>query len=870
MKRLLLLSTLLLAFCFHAQAWDVGANREKKGRQSNWKWRIYTNGWNGYYGPGPSYLFYVYDAGGGRNLSGNVDLAWDLWDRSTHNLDTNQWAYFWFGYPYIGLADGLFKDTGITGVTNMNFTYSSPMIVGGAFTPINIQTIGTECFRNSSIQGEVFNYTPASVHMLGPLAFAGCRSLSGNLVTPQNVTVIQNGTYMDCSGITGYCHIQDVVTSIGFDAFARNENMSGWLHLPNNLQSIGTNAFISCKRLTGNLNIPDGVHTIAQGAFFDCQSFNGWLHLPANCATISDYAFTNCHSLTGNLEIRQAVQTIGVEAFKDCYSMNGILWWQGCNPWYIGARAFYNCSRLTGGLIIPHSVTNMGDQAFAYCSGFNGTLQIPNSLPAIPFQAFNRCQNLVGDIIIPQATSIGQEAFADCHSFNGRLQLPNNLQIIGNWAFWNCNKLQGDLNIPSATTIGQGAFRQCSGFNGRLYLPANLQAINDEAFWDCQKLSGDLVFPNGLQSIGKEAFVRCYNFTGNVTIPASVTNVGYHTFWECVGLESFTFAPGSQLATLGNGAWSHCIGLKYIDMLNCQPLAAATIMRGNSDNSPFSSMRPYTIVYLPNGTAASKIPADQENFVVDGNCANFKVYDTHSDYKGNRGCDYYIKHAFTAAKANYTRTFSGKDAATLFLPYPTTLPAGMTAYELKNMKRAGGKSIFVFAPLPSSATLEANKAYVVRVTDGGSHNLPEMHNVIVPVTPALASTATLGTADNNWQFNGTTQFIPNATAASMKAYNLNVGNTWLPVTTANTNGHIHSFRAFLTSPTGTAPAKSFVMLLDDGPVITNIDSIRKGEADVQSGRYSFYSLDGHNLGRDYNRLPSGNIYIVNGKKFYKN
>ena len=305
-------------------------------------------------------------------------------------------------------------------------------------------------------------------------------------------------------------------------------------------------------------------------------------------------------------------------------------------------------------------------------------------------------------------------------------------------------------------------------------------------------------------------------------------------------------------------------------MLNCQPLAAATIMRGNSDNSPFSSMRPYTIVYLPNGTAASKIPADQENFVVDGNCANFKVYDTHSDYKGNRGCDYEIKHQFTAAKANYTRTFSGKDAATLFLPYPTTLPAGMTAYELKNMQRAGGKSIFVFAPLPSSATLEANKAYVVRVTDGGSHNLPEMHNVIVPVTPALASTAALGTADNNWQFNGTTQFIPNATAASMKAYNLNVGNTWLPVTTANTNGYIHSFRGFLTSPTGMAPAKSFVMVMDEGPVITNIDSIRKGEADVRSGRYPFYSLDGKNLGRDYNRLPSGNIYIVNGKKFYKN
>lgn len=194
----------------------------------------------------------------------------------------------------------------------------------------------------------------------------------------------------------------------------------------------------------------------------------------------------------------------------------------------------------------------------------------------------------------------------------------------------------------------------------------------------------------------------------------------------------------------------------------------------------------------------------------------------------------------------------------------------MTAYELKLLKRKSGEPYFVFSPLTSSTTLEANKPYIVRVTDGGSHTLPKMHNVVVPVTPALASTGVLGTDDTNWMFNGSTQYIPNATAAAMKAYNLNAGNTWLPITTVNTNGHIHSFRGFLTSPTGTAPAKSFVMVLDDGPVITNIDNIKKGEADVKSGRYPFYSLDGRNLGRDYNSLPSGNIYIVNGKKFYKN
>ena len=38
---------------------------------------------------------------------------------------------------------------------------------------------------------------------------------------------------------------------------------------------------------------------------------------------------------------------------------------------------------------------------------------------------------------------------------------------------------------------------------------------------------------------------------------------------------------------------------------------------------------------------------------------------------------------------------------------------------------------------------------------------------------------------------------------------------------------------------------------------------------IRSGRYEFYSVDGLRIGRDYNQLKSGQIYIVNGKKFYK-
>lgn len=817
MKRLLLLSTLLLAFCFHAQAWDEGYNKTRTNNQTGKIWRIYTP----YVYPtnpnGPSKLLYVFNIDGSRNLSGTVNLPMEVWDIAM----TDAWGrtqYAWQGYPYTELGPGLFKDTNITGVTGMNYTYTNP-VTNQSWQPFNIQIINDQCFYNSKITGSVINYTPSSVIKVGKHAFAYCSNLSGSLDTPENVTVIEEGTYLGCTGMTGSLTIHNGVTKIENQAFMGCSNLSGFLSIPSTVLTIGESAFQNCHRLTGHLNIPNSVTGIGKGGFAFCRNMS-ILHLSENMLYVPEAGFQGCSNLSGFCIIPAKIIAIGHYAFQDCLNFSS-LQIKG-NLWAIGNHAFENCHGFTGNLDI-HTVNDLGDHAFLNCYSLNGTLTLSGGLPAIPDGAFKECRNL-----------------------------------------------RGNLNIPSGTTIGQEAFYNCASFDGTLTLPPHLQTIKQRAFFECRKLRGNLVLPNELKRIEQDAFMNCERLEGDVIIPASVDHIGLHSFWYCAGLNSITFAAGSNLTDISTDVWNLCHRLKYIDMSACPPLTASTVNRAASGVNPFGGLYPYTIIYLPNGTDKNKIPANQENFVVDGECKNFMVYDSHIGYNSNRGCDYEIKHQFTATKANYTRTFSGTDAATLFLPYPTTLPTGMTAYELKNMKRAGGEAYFVFSPLPSSATLEANKPYIVRVTDGGSHNLPEMHNVVVPVTPALASTAVLGTADNNWQFNGTTQFIPNATAAGMKAYNLNVGNTWLPVTTANTNGHIHSFRGFLTSPTGMAPAKSFVMVMDEGPVVTDINSIRKGEADVRSGRYPFYSLDGKNLGRDYNRLPSGNIYIVNGKKFYKN
>ena len=117
---------------------------------------------------------------------------------------------------------------------------------------------------------------------------------------------------------------------------------------------------------------------------------------------------------------------------------------------------------------------------------------------------------------------------------------------------------------------------------------------------------------------------------------------------------------------------------------------------------------------------------------------------------------------------------------------------------------------------------------------------------------------------------GTTVTIDNEPAANMHAYNLDA-DTWYPVRTDTPTGYIHPFRCFIQSTTGAA-AKNFTMIFDNGKTPTAIDTVKaaeQAEADMKSGRYPFYTLDGRNMGSDYNSLPQGRIYIVNGHKFYK-
>ena len=441
----------------------------------------------------------------------------------------------------------------------------------------------------------------------------------------------------------------------------------------------------------------------------------------------------------------------------------------------------------------------------------------------------------------------------------------------------------GIVNIPAIVSVGINNY--------------TVTTIGSQAFMDCNITS--LTLPSTLKEIKMRAFASsrggCDLAFDDLVIPASVQRLENDCFFN-QRIKHLSFETGSQLSYIARKAfgtyrpassmWDNTFtqsaeyNIEYYDFSNTQ-LTKATF-GGPSQNQQFFmflQLQGKILMYLPatfdvypcgnlnNRMSGGDIDqtADETNIVrANGYCDNLLISDDMS---------FRAPHAFIAKKATYNRTFSnvaGKAVSTLYLPYPTDLPTGMQAYELTHRGvDAGGDKAFCFSPVPLGTRLAANKPYLVRITDGQNHTLPEMQNVQVPVTPDIETSALVASSDSDWKFYGTTEFMGNTAAYAKKAYYLN-GNKWWVVQSGVTNDYIAPFRCFISSPTNATPAKSFLMVLDDDHTTTDIHQLEnETEQDVKSGRHTFYSIDGKRMGTNYDTLERGQMYVVNGKKFYK-
>lgn len=312
------------------------------------------------------------------------------------------------------------------------------------------------------------------------------------------------------------------------DAFSSKGSLAQIL-LPASIQSIGDNAFWNCYSLT-LLDLPSGLRMIGNFAFAYCFNLNS-VPLPENLWRIGDYAFHN--SGLQSVSIPASVEEIGNAAFTNCFNLASIDVAYGNSHYTTEIGVLFDASRTRlmcypsgnpeSDYHIPEGVMTIEEGAFRGSSIHS--VEFPQSLQHIGYEAFSDCHSLAS-IELPQGlTSIESRVFSNCHFLNS-VTFPEGLHFIGHEAFTNCTSLTS-LELPQGLgTIESQAFSNCHNLASVVF-PESLNNILWGAFMDCFALS-EIDLPFSLSTIDGYAFHNCP--LTSLTFPASLMNIGVAAF----------------------------------------------------------------------------------------------------------------------------------------------------------------------------------------------------------------------------------------------------------------------------------------------------------------------------------------------------
>ena len=204
------------------------------------------------------------------------------------------------------------------------------------------------------------------------------------------------------------------VTKIGEAAFQDNTTITS-VTIPDSVTEIGANAFAGCTNLTS-------VNYEGDWSNLTIQSGNPAVQDAAN-APLFDFEFTPDNTAVIVIRYKGTAADVTIPSR-----------YKGKPVTMIDHLAFHD-SAVTS-VTIPDSVTAIPDDAFSYCSQLTN-ISIPNSVTFIGFSAFNSCTSLKS------------------------ITLPSSLSTIQSYAFYNCGNLK-TIRIPvSVTSIGNCAFDVC-------------------------------------------------------------------------------------------------------------------------------------------------------------------------------------------------------------------------------------------------------------------------------------------------------------------------------------------------------------------------------------------------------------------------
>ena len=670
---------------------------------------------------------------------------------------------------------------------------------------------------------------------------------------------------------------------------------------------------------------------------------------PANsyAQTLSG-AITIPQTVTDNNNQRWTVTGIDEKAFNGVSTITAVT--LPATVMVIGECAFMNATKLKS-INFPSALSYIGVSAFEE-SGLTEA-DIPGKT-FIATTAFQGCKNLA-QLSIPQVTCLGDNSFALCTSLtsvtvpaSARLQeeVSPNVQnassekVSGKNAFFGCSKLKEVTIEDGVRNIAAGMFSECRSI-AKMELPASVKYIRDGAFSCCRSLES--INMPGVTTIELSAFAFC-GLKGDLVISSTVKTIVGDAFSNNDGLTGFTW-KGEEGCALGAGNFDGCINLEFIDLHTLDnPSIKNPELNRNGSETLFEGLPTHTVVYLPKGTEFRFAEGEDVNFVrADSTCKLLSVQD---------GADYEFPNAFKAMQAVYNkynatvtdndykywdeyvvqfptldsdnslstyRDFSGisngKNCFTMLLPYKVDVPAEFRAYKLsyrgKYKTSVQGENTYneyyLFSSIDGN-TLEANKPYLLRITDGQPHKSDVFGATNVQIaasgstkvnddgtevtqTPSNSALCNVNAGTlkpqgffdtktgQSYKFVGGTERLNNDLAFNLHTWLLNTDDDGIdvwrevpkyipipegsdmlplkPVTAA-------PFRGYIQPVDNTAPAKPFVVLTDDEAAA--IDSLEQGTP--LTGEQGIYTLDGRYAGNDLKALPSG-IYVIKGKKIAK-